>query len=62
MQRLYKGLKKLLRGVIRCKDKDMKKRHLGKVFAWFQRRQEACDLVTKYDKDEEEIFLNPLKI
>jgi hypothetical protein len=48
--------------VIRCKDKDMKKRHLGKVFAWFQRRQEACDLVTKYDKDEEEIFLNPLKI
>ena len=55
-------MKKLLRNVIRCNDREMQKRHLGKVYAWFMRKLESSGMVAQHEKDEEEKLLNPARI
>lgn len=52
----------LLRNVIKCNDREMQKRHVGKVYAWFMRKLESCGLVGQQEKDEEEKLLNPARI
>jgi hypothetical protein len=43
--KLHKSLKKLLRNVMRCNDKEMQKHHLGKVYAWFMRKLESSGMI-----------------
>jgi hypothetical protein len=56
---LNNALKRLLRQVVKTKDKKVQLQNLGKVYAWYFKKLEVVGQVSNGEKDEKELFLNP---
>ncbi|TNV83407.1 hypothetical protein FGO68_gene17165 [Halteria grandinella] len=59
---LHKSLKRLMREVVVCKDKQIQLKYLGKVYAWYFRKLESVGMLSGTEKSEQEMLLNPAKI
>lgn len=59
---LHKSLKKLMREVVLCKDRQIQLKNLGKVYAWYFRKLESVGMLSGTEKSEQEMLLNPSKI